>query len=225
MKSIWLACLLIAGTGPFTLQNSTDPWTSEFVVDRTQLVATGGSRYFILDPGYEAVLEHGDERVVVTVTNDTRVVDGVTTRVVEERETRGKTLIEVSRNFFARDPTTGDVYYFGEDVDIYKAGRLASHEGAWKAGKNGARFGLFMPGTPVAGRRFYQEIAPKVAMDRVRITAIDATLQTPAGSFKECVRLEETTPLEPGVKDYKLFAPGVGLVQDGSLKLVRYGRR
>jgi hypothetical protein len=225
MKSLWLGCLLIVGTTPFTLQTPRDPWSSEFIVDRTQLVATGASRYFILDPGYEAVLEHGDERLVITVTNDTRLVDGVTTRVVEERETRGKTLVEVSRNFFARDPKTGDVYYFGEDVDNYKGGRVASHEGAWQAGKDGARFGLFMPGTPAAGRRYYQEIAPKVAMDRVRITAVDAMLQTAAGSFKECVRLEETTPLEPGVRDYKLFAPGVGLVQDGSLKLVRYGRR
>ena len=219
------AIALLGAAQRGSAQASTDPWTSEFLVDRTRLVATGASRYFILDPGYEAVLEHGAERVVVTVTGETRVVDGVTTRVIEERETHGKALVEVSRNFVARDPSTGDVYYFGEDVDIYKNGRVTGHEGGWQAGKNGARFGLFMPGSPAAGRRFYQEMAPDVALDRVRITATDATVQTPAGVFKQCVRVEETTPLEPGVKDYKLFAPGVGLVQDGSLKLVRYGRR
>src|SRR5690349_15706805 len=120
MKSIRLACLLLAGTTPLTLQTAKDPWISEFVVDRTQLLATGASRYFILDPGFESVLEHGDERVVVTVTNETRVIDGVTTRVVEERETRGGKLVEVSRNFFARDSNSGDVYYFGEDVDNYR---------------------------------------------------------------------------------------------------------
>jgi hypothetical protein len=36
--------------------------------------------------------------------------------------------------------------------------------------------------------------------------------------------VEETTPLEPGVKEYKYYAAGVGLVQDGSLKLVKYGK-
>jgi hypothetical protein len=205
-------------------QSARDPWTSTFTVDRTQLVADGASRYFILDPGHQLVLEHGDQRLVITVTNDTRVVDGVTTRIVEERESKGQTLIEVSRNFFARDPTSGDAYYFGEEVDIYRNGKVVSHDGAWSAGTGGAKLGLFMPGAPVAGGRFYQEVAPRVAMDRVRVVGVNEKLQTPAGLFENCVRLEESTPLEPGVKDVKVFAPGVGLVQDGSLKLVRHGR-
>jgi hypothetical protein len=47
-------------------------------------------------------------------------------------------------------------------------------------------------------------------------------LVTPAGTFKQVLRTEETTPLEPGEKEYKLYAPGVGLIQDNTLKLVRY---
>jgi hypothetical protein len=225
MKLAGLGLLLAAAIHVTAPQASKDPWTSTFAVDRSRLVADGTSRFFILDSGHQSVLEHGDERVVITVTDDTRIVDGVTTRVVEERETKGEALIEVSRNFFARDPGTGDAYYFGEEVDIYKKGRVVSHDGAWLAGKNGARFGLFIPGVPAPGSRFYQEIAPRVAMDRVRVVAVDETVQTPAGVFQGCVRLEESTPLEPGVKDVKVFAPGVGLVQDGSLKLVRHGRR
>ena len=38
------------------------------------------------------------------------------------------------------------------------------------------------------------------------------------------IDFEETTPLEPDNEDEKLYAPGVGLLQDGSLKLVRYGK-
>ena len=226
MKPMWAALLLATALHAGTPQPPMrEDWASTFTVDRGHLVAAGASRYFILDPGYEAVLEHGDERVVITVTNDTRVVDGVTTRIVEERETRGQVLVEVSRNFFARDAKTGDAYYFGEEVDIYKKGRVSSHDGAWVAGKDGARFGLFMPGAPVAGSRFYQEVAPRIAMDRVRVVAVDETLTTPAGVFRGCVRLEESTPLEPGVKDVKVFAPGIGLAQDGPLKLVRHRRR
>ena len=221
-----LAVALFLTSAGLVVQAGRDSaWRSTFDVDVRQLVASGASRYFVLDPGHELVLEDGDERLVITVLGETRDVGGVTTRVVEERETKAGSLIEISRNFFARHPSTGDVYYFGEDVDIYKNGKVANHEGAWIAGRDGAKFGLFVPGTPVQGARFYQEIAPKVAMDRVRVMTTTGRVITPAGTFDGCLRIEETTPLEPGVKDYKVFAPGIGIVQDGSLKLVRHGRR
>ena len=199
-------------------------WRATFDVNPTALVATGASRYFILDPAYQLVLENGDERLVITVLDETKVVDGVTTRIVEERETKKGALVEISRNFFARDPASGDAYYFGEDVDMYAKGKVTSHEGAWASGVGGARFGLMMPGKPAVGARYYQEVAPKVAMDRAEILSIAETAKVPAGIFKECVRVKETTPLEPGATEYKVHAPGVGLVQDGDLKLVRYGK-
>ena len=198
-------------------------WRRTFDVRPAALVATGASRFFILDPGYQLVLEDGDERLVISVLDETKVVDGVTTRVVEERESKGGKLIEISRNFFARDPASGDVYYFGEDVDMYKDGKVTSHEGAWASGVNGAKFGLMIPGAPAAGARYYQEVAPKVAMDRAEIVATNLSVKLPAGSFTGCVRVKETTPLEPGVTEYKVHAPGIGLVQDADLKLVRYG--
>lgn len=199
-------------------------WRRTFDVRKGTLVATGASRFFILDPGYQLVLEEGSERLVITVLDETKVVDGVTTRVVEERETKGGALVEISRNFFARDPATGDVYYFGEDVDIYKDGKVTSHEGAWQSGANGATFGLMMPGAPTAGARYYQEVAPTIAMDRAEIVSTNMSVRVPAGAFTGCVRVKETTPLELGVTEYKLHAPGIGLVQDADLKLVRYGK-
>ena len=57
------------------------------------------------------------------------------------------------------------------------------HKGSWLAGVDGARFGLMMPGTIALHARFQQEVAPRVAMDRAEI--------------------EETTPLEPGAKEYE----------------------
>jgi hypothetical protein len=63
-----------------------------------------------------------------------------------------------------------------------------------------------------------------VALDRAETVALNVSIKTPAGEFKNCVKMEETTPLEPGVKEYKLYAPGVGCVQDGDLKLVKYGK-
>ncbi|MDZ4684787.1 MAG: hypothetical protein SH850_06815 [Planctomycetaceae bacterium] len=198
-------------------------WTATFVVEPDELVNTGRNPYFSLEPGYQLVLEDDDERLVISVLNETRVVDGVTTRVVEERETKGGDLVEVSRNYFAISKRSNSVFYFGEEVDIYKNGKIVDHDGAWLSGQNGAKFGLMMPGEALLGARHYQEVAPKVALDRVEIVSVSETLKTPAGEFRQSVKTEETTPLEPGVKEYKLYARGVGLIQDGSLKLVKHG--
>jgi len=159
-------------------------------------------------------------RLVVTVLNDTENVGGAHTRVVEEREWKGTELVEVSRNFFAMDPKTGDVYYFGEDVDTYRHGKVANHEGSWRHGRDGATFGLMMPGRPAVGMKFYQEQAKGTAMDRAEIVSVSETLTTPAGRFDRCVKTRETTPLEPLSREYKLYAPGVGLVQDGDFILM-----
>ena len=154
---------------------------------------------------------------------ETRTVDGVETRVVEERETQEGRPVEVSRNFFAISKRTNSVYYFGEEVDIYKDGRVVAHEGAWLSGKSGAKFGLAMPGQPLIGARYYQELAPKVAMDRAEVASLTGSMETPAGKFANVLQTEETTPLEPGDEERKYYAAGVGLIKDGPMKLVRHG--
>jgi len=198
-------------------------WTQDFIVDSGELQSSGRNPYFILEPGYQLVLEHGRERLTITVLDTTERIAGVDTRVVEERETNGDTVVEVSRNFYAISKRTNSVFYFGEDVDIYRNGVIAGHEGAWRSGLNGARFGLALPGLPLLGARYYQELAPRVAMDRGRILTLNGVLTTPGGRFTSVLRIEESTPLEPGQREAKLYAPGVGLVQDASLRLVRYG--
>jgi hypothetical protein len=198
-------------------------WTTEFSVDKDELVSTGRNPYLILEPGHYLVLEDGDERLAITVLAETKVVDGVETRIVEERETKAGQLVEISRNYFAISKRTNAIFYFGEDVDIYSRGRITSHEGAWLSGESGAKFGLLIPGLPLVGARYYQEIAPRVAMDRAEIVGVSETMQTPAGEFKNCLKTEETTPLEPDAKENKVYARGIGLIQDASLKLVKHG--
>jgi hypothetical protein len=231
MKFFWLLCIITVGlllrgtdTRADQQKKSGGSWTAEFAVEKSELSSTGRNPYFILEPGYQSVFEGGRERLIISVLDETKMVDGVETRVVEERETRDGKLVEVSRNYFAISKRTNDVFYFGEDVDIYKDGKVVNHSGAWLSGVKGARFGLMMPGEISLKAKYYQEIAPKVAMDRAEIVSLNTTVNTPAGEFKNCLKMEETTPLEPGVKEYKYYASGVGLVQDGALKLVRYGK-
>lgn len=192
-------------------------WRETFDVNKADLAHTGNNRWLTMQPGRVLKLRHGNDSLTVTILKDVETVDGVKVGILEERETKDGKLIEVSRNFFATDPKTGDVYYFGEDVDNYKDGKIINHESAWKSGEHGARFGLMIPGKPKVGDRYYQEIAPRVAMDRVEIVSTDETLKTPAGTFR-CLHLKETTPLEGDVS-HKWYAPGVGIVKDDEFEL------
>ena len=218
MAAAGLVAALAGGT------QAKEPWAKEFAVEGGELASTGRNPYFILEPGYALFLEGEGEQLTITVLDETRTIGGVETRVVEERETKDGLLVEVSRNYFAISRRTRDVYYFGEEVDIYKKGKIARHEGAWVSGAGGARFGLIMPGTPAVGARYYQEVAPGVAMDRAEIVGTSEVVRTPAGEFTGGLKIFETSPLEPWAREHKYYAPGVGLAQEGSLKLVRFGK-
>jgi hypothetical protein len=190
-----------------------------FDVDKATLADHGRGKYFILEPGYKLTYKHGIDTLIITVMDETKRVDGVKCRIIEERETKNGKLEEVSRNYFAIDPKTGDVYYFGEAVDMYDpAGKITAHDGSWESGKDGARFGLIMPGKPVVGARYNQEVAPKVAMDRAEIVSITEKVKVPAGSFENCVKTRESSALEAGTEE-KLYAPDVGLVKDAEFEL------
>lgn len=58
-----------------------------------------------------------------------------------------------------------------------------------------------------------------MAMDRAQILSLTERLTTPAGTFENCLKTKEATPLEPGAREFKLYAPGIGLVHDGPLLL------
>jgi hypothetical protein len=225
MRTVLIAVVLAALACLMTSARADDPteWTNDFAAEKDALASSGRNGFFVLEPGYQLVLEKDKERLVITVLSETKNVDGVETRIVEERETNDGQLVEVSRNYFAISRRTGNVYYFGEDVDIYKNGKVVSHDGSWLSGVDGARFGLMMPAMPLLGSRYQQEVAPNVALDRAEIVSVAETMKTPAGEFKNCVKTKETTPLEPDVGS-KHYAPGIGLVQDAGLKLVRHGK-
>lgn len=213
---------------------SEEPFTADFRIEDCELEADGRNAYFSLIPGDQLVLtgeDDGEEVVVqITVLQQKRTVTFTTekgrtlrvkTRVVEEREWVDDELVEVSRNYFARCDQTGDIFYFGEAVDIYEDGEIASHDGAWLAGIGGAQPGVIMPGSYLLGARYFQERAPG-AMDRGENTAMGLTVATPAGTFHDCVEVIETSPLEPGHESLKRYCPGIGLVQDGDAVLEEF---
>ncbi|PYN30747.1 MAG: hypothetical protein DME01_25985 [Candidatus Rokuibacteriota bacterium] len=224
-KVLWLALPLIViavvAAGVLGACVKSGDWTSAFMLEPDELVSTGRNPYFVLEPGYTLVLEGEGAQLTITVLNETKKVDGVVTRVVEERETKGGKLTEVARNYFAISKRTNDVFYFGEDVDMYKDGKVVNHEGSWLSGVNGSKFGLMMPGRALIQSRYYQEVAPNIAMDRATIVSVTETVKTPAGVFANCLKVEETSPLSRFSTEYKYYAPGIGMVSDGTMKLVK----
>ena len=214
----------------FAEEANDDGWNDSFPVETYTMVSTGNKNpYWSLKPGRYVVLGKiepgGDEFVIITVLDETETVGNVETRVIEEREYEDGKLAEVSRNFFAMEKKSKDIFYFGEDVDYYEDGQVTGHSGQWRAGSDGARAGLYMPGRPVVGMRYYMEIHPGVAMDRAEIFETDAAVETPAGTFKQSLIVTESSPLEPGDESYKRYAPGVGMIFDDGLELYKRGRK
>src|SRR5215210_4407179 len=202
-------------------------YTASFRAEDCTFSSTGRNPFFILEPNYQSVLRGEDEgeaaELTITVLNETREVNGTQTRVIEERESVGGELVEISRNFFAICEETNSVFYFGEEVDIYENGMIVGHEGAWLAGQDANQAGMIMPGTILLGARYYQEIAPSVAVDRAEIIDMGEAVQTPSGDFTDTLITRETTALEPDVVELKYYAAGIGLIQEENLKLEHSG--
>ena len=236
---IILALMLFLLPSTALAQNDEEQFTEVFPIEDCLFLPIGTNDYFILKPGRqllynnnECVMEGECEELVeleITVLKETRPVsfeiDGkpitVITRVVEEKETVDGNLVEISKNYFAECKGTGDVYYFGEDVDIFNEDGTVTHEGAWLAGVDGATPGIIFPGGAfLLGSRYFQEVAPDVALDRAEHVAMGLTIEVPAGTFEGCVEVLETTPLEPGEESTKIYCPKTGLVIDDEVELV-----
>lgn len=229
-RTIALAAAFVALALPAAIPAAAqDEFTSTFDRERCTFTTVGSNPYFPLWPGYSLHLEGTDlddeDQLVevslwITVLGQTELVDGVPTRVVEERENEDGDLIEVSRNFFTLCRETGDVWYFGEDVDIYEDGEVVSHDGEWRAGEQGAEPGIFMPGTPLLGARHFQEMAPGVAEDIAEIASLDDSLDLPYGSLDDLLLVEEGSAIDPDAESVKWYAHGIGLVRDDAAELV-----
>ena len=199
----------------------TQEFQDEFNLASRKLSSSGEAKYFVLVPGFQIVLGSSTTKLTITVLNETKEIGGIMTRVLEEREEVGGALAEISRNYYAIDPVTKDVFYFGEDVNFYKDGQVINHNGSWLAFEGNNKPGLIMPGTPKIGMKYAQEVAPGVAMDRAQVLTVSDTLSTPAGKFENGLTTKETSALET-VVEYKSYVPGIGFAADQNLKLISY---
>jgi hypothetical protein len=173
--------------------------------------------YLPLIPGttyiYRGSNGEGDPiRNRVTVTHSKKLIMGVRTTVVRDREYEGGEIVEDTRDYFAQDKA-GNVWYFGEDSREIENGMVVSTQGSWLAGVNGATAGIIMRARPGVGDRYQQENAPGIAEDEARVLGFGARAGTPFAVFGDCLQTEEFTDLEPDVLEHKFYAPGIGFVK------------
>jgi len=158
--------------------------------------------------------ESGGERNDFYATAETKTITGVEAVVVRDTAYEDGVLIEDTLDWFAQDDA-GNVWYLGEFTIAYEYDHKddfagTSTEGSWEAGVDGALPGWIMQAPPLSpGDPDFQEFSAGVAEDVGQVVATGLTVDGHPG----VVQTLDTSQLEPGVIEYKYYAPGLGQVR------------
>ena len=143
------------------------------------------NKYFSFKPGaimiYNGTDEEGKpDRDVITVTNDTKEIQGIPTRAVNDTEWVNGKLVETTNDWYAQD-YKGNVWYMGEDTTDF-TNKKNPHEGSWQAGVKGGKGGIIMMAEPKVGVTYDQEVAKGVAEDKATVLSLNNNVSVPYGS-------------------------------------------
>jgi hypothetical protein len=173
--------------------------------------------YWPMRPGSHWVyreVENGEtQRVDVTVTNQTKTLEGIEARVVHDRVSRNSETLEDTYDWYAQD-SAGNLWYLGEDTAEYENGKLKTKEGSWAAGVDGAEPGVVVPAHPKQGTTYREEYYAGHAEDGAEVLGVNSQVQVPFGHFKNALLTRNFSTIEPTVEEMKLYAKGVGPVME-----------
>lgn len=181
--------------------------------------------WFPMTPGMQLVYEGKsglageerlDHRVIFTVTDLTKVIDGVRTVMLWEEDYTEGELVETELALFAQD-TDGNVWHFGQYPEEYEDGALTKTP-AWIAGVKGARTGITMKTEPKLGAPDYEQgFAPKPInwIDRAKVLEMGVRTCVPVDCYTNVLVTEEFELDKPGAAQLKYYAEGVGTVRVG----------
>jgi hypothetical protein len=186
------------------------------------------NKYFPLTPGLQITntgtsdvngkpLAH---RTVFTVTDLTKVIDGVRAHVIYDVDYDQDQIAEAELTFFAQD-AAGNVWNLGEYPEEYQKGQPNGAPDTWIAGINGAEAGLQMPASPHLGEPYYiQGYSPTIDFLDCAQTFQEnvAGVCVPFGCYDNVLVTDEKSPLDSGnAHQRKYYAPGVGVVKVGAV--------
>ena len=178
------------------------------------------NRWFPLRPGtrylYTGAKDGQPSRDVVTVTHETKTIEGVPCVVVQDRLYLRGRLEERTTDWYSQD-SKANVWYFGENTaELDAHGRVMNTEGTWTAGVDGAKPGIYMPAHPRVGDSGPQEYYNGHAEDHFKVIGLFTTVRPPGTT--NALLTKEWTPLEPGVIDHKMYVRGIGTVLEQTEK-------
>jgi hypothetical protein len=197
--------------------------TEEFPYGAFADPATIDNKWLPLPPGTQFVWDgetvaDGEavaHRIVLTVTDMTKVIDGVETRVAFDEDYSDGELVEAEIFFLAQDDD-GNVWRMGEYPEEYDAGEFVDAP-AWLAGAQDALAGYWMTAAPAVGDRSYaQGWGPEVGWaDRGKVVQAGIEDCVELGCYENVLVIEEWALDEPDAKQLKYYAPGVGNIRVG----------
>lgn len=180
-----------------------------------------------LEPGmqyiYEGVTEEGgavtEHRVVITVTDLTKKIDGITTVVSWDEDYSGGSLVETELAFYAQD-NEGNVWRMGEYPEVYENDKLVEAP-AWISGLKGAVAGIMMAADPESREgSFSQGWGPAVGFtDRWQVDSFEPENCVPHDCYENVLVTAEYSETEPDAFQLKYYAPGVGNIRVGWIGL------
>ncbi len=153
----------------------------------------------------------GEQRVEVTVFDETKEIIGIQARVVHDLVTEDGDPVEDTYDWYAQD-ADGNIWYLGEDTKEYENGKVVTTAGSWEAGVDGAQPGVIVPAHPEVGMVYREEYYAGEAEDAAEVLSMDEKAEVPFGSFDHVLLTKNYTPLEPDVLEHKFYAKGVGPV-------------
>jgi hypothetical protein len=184
-----------------------DPADFTAEIDNPWMPLRVGSRWVYRETDGEG----GEQRVEVTVIDETREVMGIEVRVVHDVVTEDGEVIENTFDWYAQD-ADGNVWYFGEDTKEFENGKVSTNAGSWEAGVDGAQPGILVPAKPEVGMTYRQEYYAGEAEDAAAVLSLDEKVEVPLGKYDGVLMTKDYTPLEPDVLEHKFYARGVGMV-------------
>jgi hypothetical protein len=199
----------------------TDPYSP--TIDPANFVSAVNNRWFPLRPGttlrYRGVAENGrtPQVDVATVLARRERVLGVSCTVVRDTVTSRGRPVERTYDWYAQD-RQGNVWYFGEDSRNFVHGRYVKGHDSWEAGVGGAKPGIIMEGAPRRGDTYRQEYYVGHAEDQARVLGPGGPVTVPYRTFSRTLATVERSRLEPGARERKFYAAGVGEIES---KVVR----
>jgi hypothetical protein len=189
------------------------------VLDPKDFVDVIDNPYFPLPVGrtlvYRGIKDGQSQIDRVKVTRRTRVVAGITARILFDVATHRGKLLERTWDWYAQDKQ-GNVWYLGEKTTAYADGHQ-DHSGSWEAGVKGAKPGIIMEAHPAIPDAYRQECRPGKAEDTAWIVSTQGSVSVPYGKVQNVLTSVEATRIEPGAFDKKVYGPGIGIVLERAL--------